>query len=205
VPKCSLCPTSTSPETAAAVEAAVVPRAQARTRARAALGLRSDRSGRVRLTGAVKLEAAAQLLTQAAGSVTNTEAQGILSAMASLMTDASLELRSGQPPELVFGAGAGLTLETRDLATAITALTSARNEVAVDASLRVSYRLVDRLLSLAVRAEARGLDWGLGVQLPFLQYVAFRGLFRWEAGENVRVELTLGWAWRQQVRLGGGT
>jgi len=205
VAKCNLCPASTSPETAQMVEAAVTPQVAARMRARAAISLRTDRSGRVRATGSVKIEAASQLIERAAVNVTNTDARNILSGVAAVMATASIRLRDGQPPELVLGAGAGLTLGTWDTALAVSALTSARNEIAVNASLRASYRLVDKLLELTVRANERGLSWGLGVELPFLQYVTFRGLYRWQAGGNVRTELTLGWAWRQQIRLGGNS
>ncbi|MGM8838392.1 hypothetical protein [Thermus sp. 93170] len=163
--------------------------------------VRGELSRAVSIQAQAHLSLGARLLVEAAEGVSSPGAKDLLRATASFLAQARVDIASGRPPHLVLAGQVGGsfsfpgTAQARDLAMRAVA------ELSASGKAKGVLPLVGRIASLSLEASASGVDFRAGVALPLAREVALRGGAK--LGKNRQLELTLGFAGRLQLKLGG--
>lgn len=185
-----------------AIHASHAPGSTARAKADALASVTASIDADERARATANLSVAASLLATAAGIVNDPTAGTVLTGTATFLASVNAQIGSGSTPAGVLGRGEGVTpLPSFDVGVALTALLNAEGELELNGggSARASLPFVDGLVNLALEANENGLDWGLGVALPFASGVTFDGAVTGDLAGARAAQMTLGWAYQREV------
>lgn len=140
-------------------------------------------------------------LTSAASIALDATAQLALGNLATLAASIQASITAGTDPvtALATAVTTSLGLTAEELTDALTT-TLAQFEVNGGGSAEAAIPMLEGLVKLGVRATSDGLEWGAGVELPFLNNATFAGSVTGDLAGARRVEAAAGFA----ARLQGG-
>lgn len=140
------------------------------------------------------------VLTGAANLAVEAAAQAALGNLATITGTALAAIRAGSSPMAAVMAATttDLGFATVDLTAALTT-TLAQFDVHGSTAAEAAIPILGTLVKLGVRATEDGLEWGAGVEFPFLNGATFAGSVTGDRTGVRRAELAAGYAARLQA------
>lgn len=184
------------------IHASHAPGSAARAKADAQAAVSASIDAHERAITTTNLNVAASLLATASSIASDPTAGTVLTNTSVFLASITAQISSGATPTAVLGRGAGITpLPSFDVSVALAALLNAEGELELDGggSARAALPFVGGLVDLTLAANENGLDWGLGVALPFANGVAFEGAVNGDLAGARATQVMLAWAYQREV------
>lgn len=183
------------------IHASHQPGSDPRLKLRAAASAHAALTAQEHATASRGLARGAAALVTLSAAVSATAGKDLLTGTSSFLGSVRAAIASGHAPTDVLGRATGITLPAISVSAAVTALLNAEGDVALspDLAARAHMPILGGLLNLALRADENGMDWGVGVALPFASDMALAGSVTGDTAGAREAWLTLAWAYQRQV------